>query len=126
MRRGEQHGATRRAILEGLEHTKQQALAGWGEKVNAIKIGKAGKGCGIRVGGEPLARIAALKAGFSKRRTGIEIACERLLAAAGFALDGSKLQVRRGYVSLQKQFVPGCTNANEFEWSVLRRRWNGD
>ena len=61
LRRCEQNGAARRAVLKVFEDAEEQALAGRGEKVNAIEIGEAGKGGGIRVGSQPLAGVAALK-----------------------------------------------------------------
>ena len=61
LRGGEQDGAAGRTILKGAENAEQQSLARRGEQVDAVEIGEAGEGGGIGVGGQPLARIAALK-----------------------------------------------------------------
>ena len=61
LRGGEEDGAAGRAILEGAEDAEEQALAGRGEQIDAVEIGEAGEGGGIGVGGQPLARVAALK-----------------------------------------------------------------
>ena len=63
LRRGEDDGAARRAILEALEDAEQQSLSGRGEQVDAIEISEAGEGGGIGVGGQPFAGVAALEAG---------------------------------------------------------------
>ena len=60
--RSEDDGAARRPVLKSFEKTKEQTLAGGGEKVDAIEIGKAGEGGGVGVGDQPFAGIAALKA----------------------------------------------------------------
>ena len=43
LRRSEQDRAARRTVLKILENAEQQSLAGRGEKVDAIKVGEAGK-----------------------------------------------------------------------------------
>ena len=89
LRGGKQHGAARRAVLQRLENAQQQALAGRGEQVDAIEIGEAGEGGGIGVGDQPLAGVAALKAGAGQRRAAEEIAGQGLLAGAVFAFDAA-------------------------------------
>ena len=70
LRRGEQDGAAGRAVLEGAENAEEQALAGRGEQVDAVEIGEAGEGGGVAVGGQPLARIAALEERTQTRESG--------------------------------------------------------
>ncbi len=66
LRRGEDDGAAGRAVLQRFEDAEEQSLSGRREQVDAIEIGEAGESGGIGISGQPLARVAALKAG--KRR----------------------------------------------------------
>ncbi len=70
LRGGEEDGASGGAVLEGFEHAQKQALAGRGEKIDAVEEGEAGEGGGVGVGDQPLAGIAALKAGVRRAGNG--------------------------------------------------------
>ena len=63
LRRGQEHGAARRTVLQSLQHAEKQTLAGRGEQIYAIQIGESRKRGGIGLGDQPLARVAALKDG---------------------------------------------------------------
>jgi len=104
-------------VLERLEDSQEEPLAGRREQVDAIEIGKAYERGGIAVGGEPLARVAALKAGAAERRMAKEIARKRVLAGAVFAFNGGDLEMRRSHLSLGEEFAPGCANAYDVDGS---------
>ena len=61
LRRSKQDGAARGAILQGLQNAEEQSLAGRGEQIDAVEIGKAGERGGVGIGGQPLAGVAALE-----------------------------------------------------------------
>jgi len=106
LRRCEQDRAARRAILKILEDAEEQALAGRGEKVDAIEIGEAGESGGIGVGSEPLAGIAALKGAGGEGRAAEEIAGEGLFAGAVLTFDGGNLEMGRGHLRLHEELAP--------------------
>ena len=120
MRRGEQNGAAGWAILESAEHGEEQALAGRGEKIDAIEVGEAGE-CGrIAVCRQPLARIAALKYRTKQGRAGEEITRERVLPSAVFAFDGRDLEMGRSHFRLHKKLSPcGADTYDLDEWLSL-------
>jgi len=113
LRGGENDGAAGGTVLEALEDAEQEALSGRGEEVDAIEISKAGQGGWIGVGDEPLAGVAALKAGTSERGAAIQIAGEGLLARPRLALKGGYLNVRGGHLSLQDEFPPGGADSDK-------------
>ncbi len=113
LRRGQEHGAAGRAILQGLENAEQQALSGRGEQVDAVEIGEAGEGVGIGVGDQPLAGIAALESSCGQWRPAEEVAAEGLLARAVFAFDGGYLNGRGGHICLGKELAPGGADADD-------------
>jgi hypothetical protein len=115
LRGGEQDGAAGGTVLEGLEDAEEQTLAGRGEQVDAVEIGEAGEGGGVGVGNQPLAGIAALKAGGGERGAGEKIAGQGVLAAAVFAFDGGYLHVGRGHLSLHEELAPGGADADDLE-----------
>jgi hypothetical protein len=64
----EDDGAAGRAVLHGFEDAEEQTLAGRGEQIDAVEIGKAGEGVGVGVGDQPLAGVSALEAGAGGER----------------------------------------------------------
>ena len=115
LRGGEQDSAAGRTVLKVFEDAEEQALAGRGEKVDAIEIGEAGEGGGIGVGGEPLAGVAALKCAGGEGRATEEITGKGVLAGAMLALDGGNLQVGRGHFCLHEELAPGCADADDMD-----------
>ena len=65
------------------------------------------------VGGKPLASIATLKRGAGEWRAGIQVARQRVFAAAVLALNGCDLDVRRGHFSLHKELAPCRADADD-------------
>jgi len=75
-------------------------LSGRSKQIHAIEIREAGHGCGIGIGGEPLARIPALKRCGGKGRALKEIARQGVLAGTVLAFNGGDLEMRRGHFRL--------------------------
>ena len=116
-------GAAGRTILKRLEDAEQQALPGRRKQVDAIEIGEAGEGSGIGVGGQPLARIAALE--IARQQSGErlnKIARKSVLAAAVLAFDGGDLQMRRRHVGLHEQLAPRRADADDLNSGGRRHR----
>jgi hypothetical protein len=115
LRRGEQHGAAWGTILKGAQYAQEQSLARRGEQIDAVEIDEAGEGRRVAIGGQPLARIAALKVRSGQRRVGEEVARQRVLAGAVFAFDGGNLQMGRGHFRLYHQLAPCGADADDLE-----------
>ena len=130
LRGSEEDGAAGGAILEAFKNAEEESLSGRGEEVHTIEISEAGEGGWVGVVGEPLARVAALKAGGSERGAAEEIASQREFAAAVFTLDGGDLEMRCGHFSLHEELAPCRTDADDLDgsgWGIqLNERQAGD
>ena len=115
LRGSDDDSAAGRAVLKGFEDAEKQSLARRGEQVNAIEVHEANECRGIRVGGEPLSRIAALEAGADKGRMAEQVARQGLLAAPVLALDGCDLQMGRGHFNLHKELAPCRADADDVD-----------
>ena len=115
LRGSEKDGAAGWAVLKILENAEEESLARRCKEVDTIEISEPGEGGGIGVGGEPLARVAALKTGGGERGAAEEIAGQRVFAAAMLTLNGGDLEMRRGHFSLHEELAPSRTDADDVD-----------